>query len=143
MNAEEIRKKAIECSGAFQKMCDSVAFNDDTMSCPCEFDYLGESASCSAVYSYEHGFADGVEEGRNEVITELLETSKHDELSQKIAWDILERGIESGKQRTIAPFEREVENIYRETWSEHNLARFVFRIREIIELTKEDKGENV
>ena len=42
-------------------------------------------------------FEFGVEIGRNEVITELLETSNYDELSQKIAWDILERGIERGK----------------------------------------------
>lgn len=53
------------------------------------------------------------EEGRNEVETELLETSKHDELSQKIAWNILERGIERGKKMALADLaehDKEVRN---------------------------------
>lgn len=46
------------------------------------------------IIKYENSFRN---EGRNEVITELLETSKYGELSQKIALDILNRGIERGK----------------------------------------------
>lgn len=38
------------------------------------------------------------QKGRADVITELLETQKHDELSQKIAIDVLNRGIAKGKK---------------------------------------------
>lgn len=56
-------------------------------------------------------FEFGIEIGRHEVITELLETSKHDELSQKIAWDILERGIERGKEMVL----KDVKKLLHET----------------------------
>ena len=44
-------------------------------------------------WEYDRGY----EKGRADAITELLETQKYDELSQKIAIDILERGIAKGK----------------------------------------------
>ena len=100
MNAEEIRKKAIECFYTFSAMCHSKESETDeefNTICHCEYNEVANVASCSAVYGYEHGFADGIEIGRNEVITELIATSKRDELSPRIALDILNRGIEKGK----------------------------------------------
>lgn len=40
------------------------------------------------------------------------------------------------RNKTIAPFEREIENLNRAEWTEQNLACFVFRIQEIIEQMK-------
>lgn len=42
------------------------------------------------------------------------------------------------RNKTIAPFEREIENLNRAEWTEQNLACFVFRIQEIIEQMKGD-----
>lgn len=66
MNAEKIRKRAIECGIAFETMCESKECETDeefNTICHCEYNEVGEDLPCSAVYSYEHGFADGVEEG--------------------------------------------------------------------------------
>lgn len=51
------------------------------------------------------------EEGRNEVITELIETSKHDKLSRKIEWYILYRGIEIGKMLALKDVEKLLDKI--------------------------------
>lgn len=57
-------------------------------------------------------FEFGIDIGRHEVETELLETSKHDELSQKIAWDILERGVERGRQMALSEFAEWIQEKY-------------------------------
>ena len=56
MTNEEIRQKAIECSSEW----DITACSFKCHSC----EYHNPYGSCSAVYGYERGFADGVEEGK-------------------------------------------------------------------------------
>lgn len=51
-------------------------------------------------WEYEKGY----EKGRADTIKVLLETQKYDELSQKIAIDILERGIAKGRADAIVEF---------------------------------------
>lgn len=61
MTTEEIRQKAIECGKAFATMCDSKETEyGEFFKCHCEYSEVGEDSSCSAVYGYEQGFADGV-----------------------------------------------------------------------------------
>lgn len=70
MNAEEIRQKAIECGRAFETMCESMDSETDeeyNTICHCEYNVVPNDVSCSAVYGYEHGFADGVEEGEKQM----------------------------------------------------------------------------
>lgn len=60
MNAEEIRKKAIECADEFIMKCEEHS---------CRFCSLGledvkARMECKTIYGYEHGFSDGVEEGK-------------------------------------------------------------------------------
>lgn len=54
MNAEEIRKKAIECSktSITQRCCNPCT--------ECEYGeyFLSMDVSCTTLYGYEHGFAD-------------------------------------------------------------------------------------
>lgn len=75
---KEIRQKAIECAKAFRAICKCKEYEIDegyNITCHCEYNNVAD-IDCGAVYGYEHGFTDGVEEGRNEVITKLLEIAE-------------------------------------------------------------------
>lgn len=66
MTKEEIRQKAIKCGKAFNTMCESKGFEYDGKFpiCSCEYNEFADVTSCSAVYGYEHGYADGIKEGK-------------------------------------------------------------------------------
>lgn len=70
MTREEIRQKAIECGKSFGMMCRSKESEvDDKLNAICHCEYnVANVASCATVYGYEHGFADGVEEGKKQSI---------------------------------------------------------------------------
>lgn len=158
MTNDEIRQKAIEFVENMEYECERLLCGKN---CPrlkdCTKNIAPIQYNPVKIFAYEQGFADGVVEGRNEVITELLETPKYDELSQKIALDILERGVEKGKKitradlaerdkrvrnKTMDPFEREMANINRVEWTEQNLAIFAMNISEIIEQMKGEDNHN-
>lgn len=53
-NKEIIRQKAIECNRKREKTCNRMCCTD------CSYRHSG----CFTIYGYEHGFDDGVKEGR-------------------------------------------------------------------------------
>lgn len=65
MTTEEIRQKAIKCGWDFETMCVSNAVYDSKFKIKCadSCQYKGLKF-CEAAYGYEHGFVDGVEEGK-------------------------------------------------------------------------------
>lgn len=63
MNREEIRQKAIECGK--EMMCSNC--RNPCAECEYREYYYCNTVSCFAVYGYEHGFADGVEEGEKQM----------------------------------------------------------------------------
>lgn len=86
MTREEIRQKAVECGKAFETMCVSKEYETDeelNTICHCEYYGFGEDVSCPAMYGYEHGFADGVEEGKRET-TWIPVTEKLPECEQTV-----------------------------------------------------------
>lgn len=89
----------------------------------------------------------GYSMGRADTITELLETQKYDELSQKIAIDILERGITKGKVDGAREFANKLIDKFKENYENKDLAFeckkcMIWRREEILELLAEwQKGE--
>lgn len=67
MTRKEIRQKAIECVGNLETMCASNLTFDSNFKAKCADNcpYAGLDR-CDVVYGYEHGFADGVEEGKKQ-----------------------------------------------------------------------------
>lgn len=79
---EEIRQKAIECGEAFSAMCHSNDYETDygfITICHCPYNEVADVTDCAAVYGYEHGFADGVQQGRRRVYEEYMKAVKADE----------------------------------------------------------------
>lgn len=65
MTKREIRKKAIECKKLRIDHCNSHRIKHLAKPCTsCE--YYDFHAECSVIFAYEHGFADGVEEGKRQ-----------------------------------------------------------------------------
>lgn len=65
MTKEEIMKKAIECGENFRTMCASNMTIDRKFNAVCAYncEYTGVE-HCDVAYGYEHGFAEGVAEGK-------------------------------------------------------------------------------
>lgn len=66
MTKEEIRQRAIECGKIFDAMCKCKECETDeefNTICHCEYNEVASVTYCAAVYGYEHGFAEGIEEG--------------------------------------------------------------------------------
>lgn len=71
MTAEEIRQRAIECADQYNVMCalaDDCCVREDGSHCP--YYSTDTTRDCTAVYGYERGFADGIEEGKKQSISQ-------------------------------------------------------------------------
>lgn len=78
MTKEDLRRKAIECVSNIVKNCNET---------PCE--YCARLEDCkqiiqtpdllaNEIWAYEHGFADGVEEGKQKALAALAENLKQE-----------------------------------------------------------------
>lgn len=81
MTKEEIRHKAMECSSE----CNRTICQSECISCEYHNPY---GLCCSAVYGYEHGFTDGVEEGKQIALADLAEHGK--EVRNKTIEEVIE-----------------------------------------------------
>lgn len=77
MTNAEIRQKGIECGENFGTMCasnmtiNSFFIAKCTNNCP-----YADVERCDVAYGYEHGFAEGVEEGKRLALADLAEHDK-------------------------------------------------------------------